>query len=137
MDLLEKYHKEKEVILYKELTDKVLRHFYRIYNDLGYGFLERVYKNALYYALVDDGLVCEAEKSIKVYHNKRIVGDYFCDLLVENCVMLELKTSVELRLADENQLMNYLKATDIEVGLLLNFGEKAQFKRKYFSNDRK
>ena len=123
--------------LHKELTDTIIACFYRIYNDLGYGFLERVYQNALYYALIDEGLKCEAEKSIKVYHNGRIVGDYRADLLVENCVLLELKANEELSSANEMQLINYLKATDIEVGLLLNFGKRPQFKRKIFSNDNK
>jgi len=124
-------------LLHKELTDKIISCFYQVYNDLGYGFLERVYQNALYYALIDEGLKCATEMSIKVYHNNRVVGDYRADLLVENCVLLELKANEELSSANEKQLINYLKATDIEVGLLLNFGKKPQFKRKVFSNDRK
>ena len=124
-------------LLHKQLTDVILACFYRVYNDLGYGFLERVYQNALYYALIDEGLQCEAEKSVKVYHNGRVVGDYRADLLVENCVLLELKASEELSPANEKQLINYLKATDIEVGLLLNFGKRPQFRRKVFSNDKK
>ena len=127
----------KDTLVPKELTDVILNCFYRIYNDLGYGFLERVYQNALYYALIDEGLQCETEKSIKVYHNSRVVGDYRADILVENCVLLELKASEELNSANEKQLINYLKATDIEVGLLLNFGKKPQFRRKVFSNDNK
>ena len=123
--------------LHKELTDVIIACFYRVYNDLGYGFLERVYQNALYFALVDEGLECEAEKSIKVYHNGRVVGDYRADLLVEDCVLVELKTSEELNPANEKQLINYLKATEIEVGLLLNFGKSPQFKRKIFTNDNK
>ena len=135
MDLLQKENESN--LLHKDLTDKIIHCFYRVYNDLGYGFLERVYQNALYYALIDAGLKCEVEKSIKVYHNKRIVGDYRADLLVEDKVLIEIKTSEEMRSADEAQLTNYLKATDIEVGLLLNFGRRPQFKRKFFSNDNK
>jgi len=78
-----------------------------------------------------------AEKPIKVYHNGRVVGDYRADLLVENCVLLELKASEELNPANEKQLINYLKATDIEVGMLLNFGKRPQFKRKVFTNSNK
>ena len=137
MDLLEAYNNSEDKLLHKELTDKILSCFYRVYNDLGYGFLERVYQNALYYALIDEGLECEVEKMIKVYHNKRIVGDYRADLLVENRVLLELKASEELNPANEKQLINYLKATDIEVGLLLNFGKRPQFKRKVFTNSNK
>jgi GxxExxY protein len=135
MDLLKENTNDN--LLHKDLTDIIIACFYQVYNDLGYGFLERVYQNALYYALIDEGLECEAEKPIKVYHNGRVVGDYRADLLVENSVLLEMKTSEELSPANEKQLINYLKATDIEVGLLLNFGKKPQFKRKIFSNDRK
>ena len=128
---------EREDIVSKELVDTILANFYEVYNDLGYGFLERVYQNALYYALIDEGLKCETEKIIKVYHNGRIVGDYRADLLVEDCILLELKTSEELSSANEKQLINYLKATTIEVGYLLNFGKKPQFSRKVYSNKRK
>ena len=129
--------KDLEDFLHKSLTDKIIACFFRVYNDLGYGFLERVYQNAMYYALIDAGLKCEAEKSIKVYHNKRLVGDYRADILVEDAVLLELKTHETISPADEAQLTNYLKATDIEVGLLLNFGRRPEFKRKVFSNDNK
>ncbi|MDR3267381.1 MAG: GxxExxY protein [Tannerella sp.] len=137
MDLLEMYNNSEDKLLHKELTDIIIACFYQVYNDLGYGFLERVYQNAMYYALIDEGLKCETEKSIKVYYKGRVVGDYRADLLVENCVLLELKSSEELNQANEKQLINYLKATDIEVGLLLNFGKRPQFKRKVFSNNNK
>ena len=122
---------------HQELTEIIIGCFYQVYNDLGWGFLERVYQNALYYALLDEGLQCEIEKPIKVYHNGRIVGDYRADLLVEDCVLLELKSKETLDPAHEKQLINYLKATDIEVGLLLNFGKRAQISRKVFSNENK
>jgi GxxExxY protein len=139
MDLLEDYNKKDNCDnpVPKELIDTILTCFYQVYNDLGYGFLERVYQNALYYALIDEGLKCEVEKMIKVYHNGRIVGDYRADLLVEDCVLLELKSNEEISSANEKQLINYLKATAIEVGYLLNFGKKPQFSRKIFSNSRK
>ena len=121
----------------KELVDIILTQFYRVYNNLGYGFLENVYKNALYYALIDQGLKCEIEKWIKVHHDGHVVGDYRADLLVEDCVILELKAHEFLNPSNEKQLINYLKATVIEVGYLLNFGKKPQFSRKVFSNDRK
>ena len=128
---------ENDVLIHQELIDIILTQFYRIYNDLGYGFLERVYQNALYFALVDAGLKCEAEKPIKIYHDGRIVGDYRADLLVEDSVILELKACEELNPAHEAQLINYLKSTKIEVGYLLNFGKKAKFSRKVYSNNRK
>ena len=128
---------ENDVLIPQELIDIILTQFYRIYNDLGYGFLERVYQNALYFALVDAGLKCEAEKPIKIYHDGRIVGDYRADLLVEDSVILELKACEELNPAHEAQLINYLKSTKIEVVYLLNFGKKAKFSRKVYSNNRK
>ena len=128
---------ENDVLIPQELIDIILTQFYRIYNDLGYGFLERVYQNALYFALIEQGLKCEAEKPIKVFHDGHVVGDYRADLLVENCVILELKACEELNTAHEAQLINYLKATEIEVGYLLNFGKKAKFSRKVYSNKRK
>jgi len=126
---------EKEVA--KELIEEILFHFFKIHNDLGYGFLERVYQNALYFAFMDNGVKCEVEKPIKVYHNGRVVGDYRADMVVENCVILELKACEELNPAHEAQLINYLKATDIEVGYILNFGKSAKFSRKVYSNKRK
>lgn len=89
------------------------------------------------FALTDSGLKCEVEKNIKVYHDGRVVGDYFADLLVEGCIILELKTCENIDPAHEAQLINYLKAKEIEVGYLLNFGRKATFKRKVYSNQRK
>ncbi|MDR2823706.1 MAG: GxxExxY protein [Prevotellaceae bacterium] len=137
MNLLKQYDNSKDDFLHKELTNNIIACFYRVYNDLGYGFLERVYQNALYFALIDEGFLCETEKLIKVYHNGRVVGEYRADLLVEDKVLLELKASEELNTENEKQLINYLKATDIEVGLLLNFGKCPQFKRKVFSNKNK
>ena len=132
MDLLEIQNSDN--LVPKRVIDVILTCFYRVYNDLGYGFLERVYQNALYYALIDEGLKCEVEKPIKVYHNERVVGDYRADLLVEDCVLLELKSSEEINPAYEKQLINYLKATTIEVGYVLNFGKRPQFVRKVSSN---
>ena len=137
MDLLKTDENSNDNLLYKDLTDKIISCFYQVYNDLGYGFLERVYQNALYFALMDEGIKCEAEKPIKVYHNGRVVGDYRADLVIEDCIILELKACEELNPAHEAQLINYLKATDIEVGYVLNFGKSAKFSRKVYSNKRK
>lgn len=121
----------------KELVDKVLKQFYRVYNDLGYGFLEKVYQNALYYALLDEGLDCNIEYPVNVYHNNRVVGEYRADLIVEGCLIIETKATSELSEANEKLLINYLRATDVEVGYLLNFGKRPEFRRKVFSNSRK
>lgn len=130
-------HEQSDEFVSKELVNKILKQFFRIYNDLGSGFLERVYQNALYFALIDEGLKCETEVPIKVYHNGRVVGDYKADILVDNCVILELKVCDEINSAHEAQLINYLRASEIEVGYLLNFGKNARFIRKVYSNNRK
>ncbi|MDZ4149306.1 MAG: GxxExxY protein [Flavobacteriaceae bacterium] len=124
-------------ILHEDTTGKVIKAFYKVYNELGYGFLEKVYENALYLELTAMGLYCEKQKPIKVHYNGEIVGAYFSDIIVNNAVILELKAAETLIEEHELQLINYLKATEIEVGLLLNFGKEPQFKRKLFTNDKK
>lgn len=124
-------------LLHKEITDKIIKAFYTVYNNLGYGFLEKVYENAMYCELDENGLSVEKQKLINVFYKSRQVGEYYADLLVNNCVILELKACESLAEEHEFQLINYLKATDIEVGLLLNFGKKPEFKRKIFTNDEK
>lgn len=111
----------------KELVDIIITQFYRVYNNLGYGFLERVYKNAMYFALTDSGLKCEVEKNITVYHDGRVVGDYFADLLVEGCIILELKTCGNIDPAHEAQLINYLKANRNRSWLFAEFRQESHF----------
>ena len=123
--------------LFKEETDEIIAAFYEVYNSLGYGFLERVYQNALYQELMRRGFKCEAQHKIKVYFKGHEEGEYFADLLVNGHIILELKAVDSICNEHELQLINYLKATEIEVGLLLNFGEKPQVRRKLFTNDRK
>jgi GxxExxY protein len=82
-------------------------------------------------------LFCEKQKQIKVFYNGQIIGEYFSDIIVNSCVIIELKAAEALCEEHEFQLINYLKATEIEVGLLLNFGKKPEFKRKLFTNDKK
>ena len=107
-----------------------------MYNTLGYGFLERVYGNALLLELTKMGLSVEKQKQIKVYYEGKDVGEYFADLIVEGLVIVELKASEYLCEEHEFQLINYLKATEIEVGVLLNFGRTPEIKRKVFSNEK-
>ena len=121
---------------HKELTDKIIQAFYRVYNELGFGFLENVYQNALYFELSKIFKV-EPQKTIEVYYQKQLVGKYKADLLVNDLIILELKAVDYLLEEHENQLINYLRATDKEVGLLLNFGMKPEIRRKAFDNDRK
>ena len=124
-------------LLHKDITDKILRAFYDVYNKLGYGFLERVYENALAIELRKIGLRIEQQKLLNVYYDGCLVGEYYADIVVEEKVILELKAIETITQALTAQLQNYLKATKIEVGMLLNFGRKADFKRKVFSNARK
>jgi len=124
-------------MLHEELTSQIIAAYYAVYNTLGPGFLEKVYENALILELRKQGLSVQQQVPICVYYEGQPVGEYFADLLVNDLVILELKTAEEIIKAHEYQLVNYLKATRLEVGLILNFGPKAEFKRKIFSNDRK
>lgn len=119
------------------ITDKIIRAYYTVYNQLGYGFLEKVYENALIIEIRKDELFVERQKPISVYYDDTIVGEYYADLVVDNSVIIELKAAEGIVPEHEAQLLNYLKATKIEVGLLLNFGPKAQFRRKVFDNELK
>jgi GxxExxY protein len=125
------------IMLHEDITDKILKAFYKINNSLGYGFLEKVYENAMEIELQNIGCRVTKQKNIKVFYENKEVGDYYADLLVNDLVIVEIKASESLRKEHEAQLINYLKATDIEIGLLLNFGKKAEFKRKIFENERK
>ena len=122
---------------HKELTEKIIRIFYRVYNTLGYGFLEKVYECAMIIEFRREGIPAVAQSSIKVLYRNELVGEYYADILVDDKVIVEIKAMRTLALEHEAQLLNYLKATNIEVGLLLNFGPKPQIKRKVFDNHRK
>jgi GxxExxY protein len=124
-------------LLHQRLTDAIIKTFYEVYNELGHGFLEKVYQNSMYLELKNKGYQVEAQKKIKVYYKGTEVGEYYADLIVENLIILELKAVDYLVKDFENQILNYLRSTDCEVGLLLNFGKKPEFKRKIFENNRK
>ena len=124
-------------LLHKEKTAKIIKTFYEVYNELGYGFLEKVYQNSLYLELRKKGFFVEAQKKIKVYYKGVNVGNYYADLVVDKLIILELKAAEVIIDKFEFQLINYLRATDKEVGLLLNFGKKPEFIRKVFENSRK
>ena len=125
------------VYQHTEITDKIIKAFYTVYNTLGYGFLEKVYRNAMTLELGQQGLVVVPEAPINVYYRNELVGEYFADLLVADVVLVELKAARHLADEHEAQLLNYLKATRYEVGLLLNFGPKPEIKRRAFDNARK
>lgn len=114
-------------------TGAVLAAFYEVYNQLGYGFIENVYQNALYKELQRRNIPCVVHPKITVYYKEDAVGYYKADIIVYDSVILELKAVSHLTEAHEIQLVNYLRATDIEVGLLLNFGPHPEFKRRFFS----
>ncbi|MCD7977943.1 MAG: GxxExxY protein [Tannerellaceae bacterium] len=122
---------------FKEETEEIIGCFYKVYRTLGYGFLERVYQNALYYELLEKGFNCKTQCPIKVYYKEYLVGEYIADMIINDKIILELKACAELCAYHEAQLINYLKATTIELGLLLNFGERGQVKRKIFMNTNK
>jgi GxxExxY protein len=122
---------------HRELTEKILGIFYDVYNELGHGFLEQVYARSMEHALTTAGLLVAREVPIAVWFRGVQVGDFKADLLVENKILLELKAARTIDAAFEKQLLNYLRATEIETGLLLNFGNKPEFRRFAFENSRK
>jgi len=122
---------------HKELTEKIIEVFYKVYNQLGYGFLEKVYENAMMLEFKEDGIPSVSQYPIQVLYRNEVVGEYCADILVASKVIVEIKAGKCLAKEHEAQLLNYLKATYIEVGLLLNFGTKPEFKRKAFDNRRK
>lgn len=124
-------------LLHEELTNAIIKTFYEVYNELGYGFLEKIYQNSIYLELKKKGHKVEAQKKILVYYKGIEVGEYYADLVVDDLILLELKAADCIVKDFENQILNYLRATDCEVGLLLNFGKKPEFRRKIFENSRK
>jgi GxxExxY protein len=122
---------------HKELTEKIIKAFYTVYNKLGYGFLEKVYENAMMIELKKEGISAASQSPIRVLYEGEIIGEYYTDILVGNKVIVEIKAAKNLVEENEAQLLNYLKATEIEVGLLFNFGVKPEVRRKAFNNLRK
>lgn len=123
--------------LHSELTSKILGAFFQVHKELGFGFSEKVYEGALEILLLEKGLQVARQSDIFVFYHGKAVGDYKADLIVNDVVLLELKSVDKIIDAHEAQLLNYLKATKIEVGLILNFGKEADFRRKIYDNSRK
>ena len=136
MTQIERINTDKDY-LYKDITDKIINCFYEVYKILGFGFLEKVYQKSLKLELELKGLKCQEQTPIKVFYKENSVGDYFADLIVEEKVIIEIKAIENLVKENESQLINYLKATNYEVGLLLNFGKKPEIKRKIYTNNLK
>jgi GxxExxY protein len=122
---------------HSELSERILEIFFKVYHELGYGFNERVYQKALVIALHESGFAVEEQKAILVYFHGELVGEYYADLVINGLIMLELKATQHIIEEHEAQLLNYLKASDIEVGFVLNFGPTARFARKVYDNERK
>ena len=122
---------------HSELTEKIIGVFFDVYNELGHGFLEAVYAEAMALALGTAGLEVRREVEIPVWFRGKLIGDFRADLVVEEAVILELKAVRAIDQAFEKQLLNYLRATDFEIGLILNFGQKPEFRRLVFENTRK
>jgi GxxExxY protein len=120
-----------------DVTERIIGVFYDAYNELGYGFLECVYEESLVIALTDAGLTANRQIHLPVWFRGHKVGEFRADMLVEHSVLLELKSARSLDPAHEAQLLHYLKSTEIEVGMLLNFGSRPQFRRLLFDNERK
>ena len=119
------------------LTEKIIAVFYDVYNELGHGFLESVYHKSLVLALKEVGLIVQSPVDIPVWFRGHQVGSFEGDMLVEKCVLLELKAVRTLDSSHKAQLLNYLRATEVEIGLLLNFGVKPELKRLIYDNPRK
>jgi GxxExxY protein len=117
-------------VKHSEITGKIIESAYRVHNTLGFGFLETVYQNALIIELLKTGLNVEKEKRLRLWYENQIIGDFIADIIVEETVIIELKAVKELHAVHEVQLVNYLKATGIEIGLLINFGKSVEIKRK-------
>jgi GxxExxY protein len=125
------------LVKHEQLTEQIIKGFYTVYRALGYGFLEKVYENSLAIELRKMRLEVVQQAEIKVYYAGVVVGEYYADLLVADAVIVEIKAVRALLKEHEAQLLNYLKATPYEVGLLLNFGPKPEIKRKVYDNERK
>lgn len=128
---------DKRGFLHGQVTEKILGAFFDVYNELGFGFVESVYVQSLAIDLRTQGVQVDREMSVPVWFRNQLVGAFRADMVVEKVVIVEVKAGRTLEPSHECQLLNYLRATEIEVGLLLNFGPRPQFKRLIFDNERK
>jgi GxxExxY protein len=120
-----------------DLSERILNIFFTVHRELGYGFSEKVYERSLAIALREAGFKVEEQIPLKVFYHGQMVGEYITDMMINNLILLELKAATQIAAEHEAQLLSYLKASDIEVGYVLNFGQSATFKRRVFDNERK
>lgn len=125
----------KDNYIHSEITDLIIKAFFNVYNKLGCGFLEKVYENGMMIELKRLGLNAEKQKQLIVFYDEFEIGEYYADIIVNDCVIVELKATEAICPEHEAQLVNYLKATEIEVGLLLNFGKEPKFKRRVLTSE--
>jgi len=121
--------------IHSELSEKIIAASYQVHKELGCGFLEKVYKNALAIQLQETEIKCDVEVPLKVLYHEKVVGDYYADMIVDEKIIVEVKAVNKLESVHEVQLVNYLKATGINVGLLINFGKSVEVKRRIFGYD--
>jgi len=122
---------------YADLSNRIIKIFYQVHKELGFGFSEKIYQRALAIAMRESGFKVDEQVVIKVYYQGEVIGEFFADMVVNDVILLELKSTSTILDEHDAQLLNYLKATEFEVGYILNFGKSATFKRKVFDNDRK
>ena len=124
-------------ILHEKITEKIVGVFYDVYNELGYGFLESVCQTAMVMALRQAGLSVEQNVPFQVWFRGESIGSFVADMIVDGEVLVEIKSTSSLHQWNEAQILNYLRVSSIEVGLLMNFGPKPEYRRRIFTNDRK
>ena len=124
-------------LLHRELTDRIINVFYAVYDELGSGFLEKICQAAMVMALRSAGLKVAERVPFEVYFRGQLLGTFIADIVVEGLVLIEIKSRSALTLSDEAQVMNYLRASDLEVALIMNFGSKPEFRRRVYTNVRK
>jgi GxxExxY protein len=117
---------------HQELSEKIIAAAYAVHNQLGCGFVEKVYKNSLALELEEMGVKCSCEVPLQVTYRGKVVGEYCADVIVEDKIVVEVKAVSRLDPVHEVQLVNYLKATGLSVGLLINFGRSVEVKRRVF-----
>jgi GxxExxY protein len=128
---------EKMPLLHEALTKRVIDVFYDVYAELGHGFLEKVYQSAMVIALTEAGLAVAQRVPYEVWFRGRPIGEFVTDIVVNELLLLELKAAAALNSWDEAQTLNYLRASPLELALLMNFGPRAEYRRRIFTNDRK
>jgi GxxExxY protein len=124
-------------LVHQDLTERIIGIYHDVYSELGYGFLERIYQVAMIIALTESGLAVNQHAPFEVRFRERVIGAFYADIIVEDRVLLEIKAASAIRPHDEAQSLNYLRASPVEVALILNFGPRREFKRRVLTNDRK